>query len=80
MDEPVDAAQIHECSELCQPHDHAFADLSDLERAEQLLFLRVQLLFQNQTLRENYAMPFVVEIDDLEAQLLPISSSRLPTG
>ena len=39
VDEAVDAAEVDERAELRQPDDDAFADLADLQRAEQLLLL-----------------------------------------
>ena len=51
-------------------NDDAFADLTDFERAEQLLLLRIEFFFENQALREHDAMTLVIEIDHLEAQLL----------
>ncbi len=50
--------------------DDAFANLSDFERSEQLLLLRVELFFENQPLREHDAMTLVIEIDHLQAQAL----------
>ncbi len=53
-----------------RPDDDAFANLADLQRAEQLLLLLVEFFFQNLALREHDAMALVVEVDDLEPQLL----------
>ena len=51
-------------------NDDAFANLTDFERSEQLLLLRVEFFFENLTLRKHDAMALVIEIDDLEAQFL----------
>ena len=71
VDEAVDSAEVDERAELGEPHDDAVADLSDLQRSEQLLLLRVELFFEHLALREHDAMPLVIEVDDLEPQLLP---------
>ena len=68
VDEAVDAAEVDECAELCKTNDDAFADLTDGQRAEQLLFLLVEFFFQNLALREHDAMAFVIEVDHFEAQ------------
>src|SRR5205823_5386326 len=82
VNQAVDAAEIDECAELRQTHDDAFTNLSDLERAEQFLFLSVEFFFQNQTLRQHDAVPLVIEIDHFESQLLPDQffqvANRLP--
>src|SRR6202041_3934001 len=65
------AAEVDERAELRQTNDDAFANLSDLQRAEQLLLLLVEFFFQNLPLREHDAMALVVEVDDLEPQFLP---------
>src|SRR6202163_2208866 len=70
VDEAVDAAEVDERAELREPHHDAFADLSDLQRAEQLLLLGVELFFEHLPLAQYDAMALVVEVDDLEPQLL----------
>ena len=70
MDEAVDAAEVDEGAELREPDDHAFADLADGQRAEQLLFLLVELFLQHLALREHHPMALVVEVDHLQAQAL----------
>src|SRR5581483_850331 len=71
VDQPVDPAEVAERAELGEPDHDAFANLTDLQRAEQLLLLRVQLFFEDLTLREHDAVPLVIEVDDLQPQLLP---------
>ena len=70
VNETIHAAEVDECAELSQSDDHAFANLSDFERSEQLLFLRVELFFENQPLRKHDAMTLVIEIDHFRAQAL----------
>ena len=70
MNQAVDAAEVDERAEIGQTHDDAFANLSDLERVEQLLLLRLQLFFEHEPLREHDAMALVIEIDHFQAQML----------
>ena len=70
VDEAVDAAEVDERAELREPHDDAFADLADGQRAEQLLLLLVEFFFEHLALREHDAMALVIEVDHLQAQLL----------
>src|SRR5579875_1868555 len=67
MNKPVDAAQIDEGAELGQAYDDAFPDLPDRQRPEQLGLLLVQLLFEDQALREDDAVPLMIEVDHLQA-------------
>ena len=84
VDQTVDTAEIDECAEIRQAHDDAFANLTDFHRVEQLLFLGLQFFFQNVPLREHDAMPFVIEIDDFQTQMLPDEffeiADRLPAN
>ena len=70
MNEAVDPAEIDKSAELRKTYDDALADLSDGQRAEELGLLLVELFFEHLPLREDDAMPFVVEVDHLEAQPL----------
>ncbi len=80
VDQAVDAAEIDEGAEVGQAHDDAFANLSDLERVEQLLFLRLKLLFENEPLREHDAVALVIEVDDFQAQMLADELVEISNG
>ena len=80
VDQAVDAAEIDEGAEVGQAHDHAFTNLSDLERVEQLLLLRLKLFFENEPLREHDAMALVIEVDDFQAQMLADEFVEISNG
>ncbi len=71
VNEPIDAAEVDERTEVRQPNDDAFANLADLQRVEQLLLLGLQLFLEHEALGQHHAMALVIEVDDLQTQVLP---------
>src|SRR5581483_1820434 len=84
VNQTVDPAEVDERTEIGESNDDAFANLTDFERIEQLLFLGLQFFFENEALRQHDAMALVIEIDDLQAQMLTDElveiSNRLPAN
>ena len=69
VDEPVDAAEVHEDAERRDRADAALDPLAHLEAAEELVALLAPLLVERDLLREDQAVGLAVDLEDLEAEL-----------
>jgi len=80
MEESVDPAQIHEGAVLGEVLDDAIEHHPLLEVLQGLGLHLVALLLEQNAAREHYVAPLLVELDDLELVVWPISFSRLRMG
>src|SRR2546430_11417943 len=70
VQQPVDAAEVDERTEVGDVLDDAFAGLIDLELLHQLFALAGPLVLENDTTRDDDVAATLVELDDLELELL----------
>src|SRR5487761_2528163 len=70
VNEAVNTTEVDERTEIGKSNDDAFTNLTDFHRVHELLLFGLHLFFENEALRENDAMAFVIEIDDFKTKTL----------
>src|SRR5215216_3433223 len=78
VDQPVDAAEIHERPEVHDRGDRALAALALLERLEELLAALALRLFQEGATRQHHVVAVAVQLDDLGLELGPDERMQIP--
>src|SRR5260221_381953 len=70
VQQPIDAAQVHERAVVGDVLHHALHDGALLQRLPELLAFHARGLFHDGAARNDHVVPLAVELDDLELELL----------